>query len=85
MLNDIETDYENAQRRVSEAGPGAELVRRLVLERLDNRLKAFRAHGVLADLVALEAAMALQEDAEGSGGRATLVEAFLMLLDATGR
>jgi hypothetical protein len=80
MLDDIETERENAQWRISENGLGAELVRKRTLDKLKSHIDAFYAHASLADLVALEEALELREDVQAPSESATLVEAFLEML-----
>jgi hypothetical protein len=80
VLDDVETEQENARWRISENGPGAELVRRRTLAKLEPRLNAFCAHASLADLVALDEALELREEVDHGNGSATLVEAFAALL-----
>ena len=80
--HDEKVDRENANWRICIAGIGAELVRKVVLERLQPRLGSFCAHGSLADLVALDAALELAEKVEWSSNRAVVIESLLALLRA---
>jgi hypothetical protein len=64
VSDDEEIEPENSEERIDVSGVGAELVRKMALERLQPRLKAFCVHGSLADIVALDAALELAESAE---------------------
>jgi hypothetical protein len=80
VVDDIETEQDNARWRISESGPGAECVRHWILAKLEPRMKAFCAHASVADLIALVEALELREEVDQGNGRATLVEAFLKVL-----
>jgi hypothetical protein len=80
MCEDEEVGRENAKWRIHEAGLGAELVRKMALERLQPKLEAFCAHGSVADIVALDAALALAEESDWSSERAVVTESLLKLL-----
>jgi hypothetical protein len=80
MSEDEEIERENSEERIDESGVGAELVRKMALERLQPRLKAFCAHGSLADIIALDAALDLAESAEWSFHRAVVIESLLTVL-----
>jgi hypothetical protein len=78
-----ETRVQNATKRVSRIGPGAEALRRIHVQRLGSHLDAFYEHGTLADVLLLSAAF---DEAERSyrglqlRDRACLVESFLTVL-----
>jgi hypothetical protein len=80
MCDDEEVERENAEWRIREGGLGAELVRKMALARLQQRWEAFCAHGSVADLVALEFALELAENAEWSFHRAVVIESLLKVL-----
>ncbi len=80
MFDDEEVGRENAEWRIRESGRGAELVRELALERLRPRLAAFCAHGSLADIIALDAALQIAEESDWSFHRAVVTESLLKVL-----
>jgi hypothetical protein len=80
VSDDEEIERENSEERIDQSGVGAELVRKMALERLQPRLDAFCAHGSLADIIALDAALELAENAEWSFHRAVVIESLLMML-----
>jgi hypothetical protein len=80
MSDDEEIERKNSEERIDESGVGAELVRKVALDRLQSRLKAFCAHGSLADIIALDAALELAESAEWSFHRAVVIESLLTVL-----
>ena len=70
---------ENAEERIRESGPGAELLRRMYVKRLTSYMEAFYEHSSLADVVALCRALELSEEIWSGGElrQAPLVESFL--------
>ena len=80
MCDDEEIRRENAEQRIGESGLGAELVRTMAIERLQPRLAAFCAHGSLADIVALDAALQMADESDWSFHRAVVIESLLKLL-----
>jgi hypothetical protein len=80
VLDDVETERENAEWRVREFGLCTELVRRARVVSVQERMNVFYAHAVLADVVALDDALRLQQDATDSSGGMTLVECLLTIL-----
>ena len=81
MLDEDEVDRENTEERIRLYGKGVELLRRAEVAQLKGYMKAFYSHGSLPDIVALRKAFEMREQAEESNGRASLVDALLMLLD----
>ncbi len=76
-------ERENAQARIDESGPGAELLRRMYVGRLQSYMEAFYQHGSFADVVALCRALELSEEncANGTKHEAPVLEALLDMLE----
>lgn len=76
-----EVEQENSEWRISENGLGAELVRRVVVAEIHQRLPAFFAHASLAELVALQMALASSQEGDSSGCEASLLDCLIRTLN----
>ena len=78
VLNEIER--ENAEERIREVGPAAELVRTHALDRFDTYVEAFRSHAKIAEIFVLNDALDRREKLTNSIDGIPVVEAFLAVL-----